>query len=261
MKINNQNGMSLMGVLVAAAIMGILSVAAIKLMELMSKGHKSSMQNFNITSSAEEMRLYLTTEEACTASLNGYDVLSEAEFVLKNKAGEDKFKKGTRLENGVTIQRLYLKRPDVLTDPYRGALNAILVAERTFKNEKATTKRILKVIANVKGNKITKCLSYETEAIESSVKRSCTYTGGKINAEGDCEYKEIDDESSFHGAVKQLSLKQMCEFVGGTINGSSETCLIQNLGGDFKVAVQKAACEMLGGNYVGSKCLNVKVDK
>lgn len=259
MKINNENGMSLMGVLIAAAIMGVLSVAAIKLMELMSKGHKSSMQNFNITSSAEEMRLYLTTEEACTASLQNYDVLSEAEFVLKNKAGEEKFKKGTKLENGVTVQRLYIKRPDVLTDPYRGALNAILIAERSFKKDKSTTKRILKVIANVKGNKITKCLSYETEAIESSIKRSCTYTGGKINAEGDCVYDEINKDSSLKGAVKKVSTEQMCDYFGGFLSGDS--CVITKLKDPFKKLVQESACEMLGGNLVGNKCLNIKINK
>lgn len=266
MKKLNQKGMSLVGVLIAVAIMAGLSVAALKLMELLNKSNKNAIHNLDITSAADEMKVLLANIDSCNESLKGYNVVSESEFKIKNKAGEDKYHAGKQISPGVSISKLYIQRPSTLTDPYRGALNVVVIAKKKFaehgKVKGASAKRVLKVIATVKGGIIDNCLSYETEAIESSVKRSCKSTGGTFDLiNGECDYTKID-EGKFKDAIKMTSLEQMCNFFQGTytagVNGQPGSCYMSNLPPNFKNAVLFDVCNSLGGNLVGGKCLNIK---
>jgi type II secretory pathway pseudopilin PulG len=249
----NQKGMSLVGVMVAVAIMGGLSLAAMRLMELLTNGNRSATQNFNITSSAQEMRVLLTKVQTCTKSLKNYVVTSESDFILYNQLEQAKFKPGTLVTKNIQIDRLYVKRPDVLTQPYRGPLEVYVIFKKLGKKPTAT-KRILKVIANVSGGKISDCLSYETQAIETSVTRSCEHTGGVMNNSGNCEYPNIKD-GSFKSAVQVVSLQQTCVYMGGTVSG--DNCILNQFNSAMTGLVQKSACEMLGGNLIGSKCRGI----
>lgn len=267
MKKLNQKGMSLVGVLVAMAIMGGLSVAALKLMELLNKSNKNAIHNLDITSAVEEMRVLLANVDSCNESLKGYNVTSEAEFKIKNKAGDDKFYAGKQISPGVSITRLYIQRPSTLTDPYRGTLDVFVIAKKKFaehgKEKSASAKRVLKVIATVKAGVIDNCLSYETEAIESSVKISCKSSGGTFDSlNGDCDYTKLE-EGKFKNAIKMTSLEQMCSYFEGKYtggnNGQIGNCTIKQLPSSFKEVVLKDVCTSFGGNFVGGKCYNIEV--
>ena len=105
-----------------------------------------------------------------------------------------------------------IQRPSTLSDSYQGALDVFVIANKKFaehgKEKGASAKRVLKVIATVKAGVIDNCLSYETEAIESSVKISCKSPEELLIHNGDCDYTKLE-EGKFKNAIKMTSLEQM----------------------------------------------------
>ena len=68
---NNQKGFSLIEIMVALGMLGIISLGTMQLMTNMTKGQKGMTFKSNIDQIVNEVKMAMRTEANCTATLTG----------------------------------------------------------------------------------------------------------------------------------------------------------------------------------------------
>lgn len=112
-KLLRPSGMSIIEMMSAAGIMGVLAVAGMHLMKNQSTSQTTIEKNYAIAAALEQIRTVLSRPVNCKASFQNLNPANASvDFIKKivNGASENVFAKNTDLSGGIRIQRYHLEK-------------------------------------------------------------------------------------------------------------------------------------------------------
>lgn len=219
----NNKGFSLVGALVAVSILGIATMGFMTLHRMQTDSGQKVSQDFSIYTTTEEARVMLANKGSCEKSLMNYNIKSNIQLTLKDQNGKIRFQPNQELPYNVTLKKISVSSKETSLN-FHGPLNIELHFDRGGRTN-STAKKVLRVIATVKNDIIQDCVSYESEAIETSIHKTCEALGGKRNPDGTCEYKSNLQDTEFTKALEAKFKEFMCKTYSGNFNQNNFECL------------------------------------
>ncbi|MBX2986929.1 MAG: hypothetical protein KF802_03440 [Bdellovibrionaceae bacterium] len=249
MKLNRQDGFSLVNVMIATALIALMSMGLAGLLNNMSRETKSLGNKMNKINLAQDLRVILADSKTCTDTLGGQaynrDPKGETPLVAQLPNSKIQVKDGVTLpEYGLQIKRFYASNPVSAgasvngTPLYVGELMleaqemALAPGEpgRQFKSSHAG---MTYFELDPTGAKIQKC--YALESGDDLLALACAKFNGLYNP----TTRECDTLS------KQLST--ICTSMGGTYNEGARSCVLKTPSG-------AESCKALGGQMGEAGC-------
>lgn len=245
----NQNGSSLIQVLIASALVMTLSLGVSELIVNSSRAQKANAVKFTWSLAQSEILSMISNKDMCTQSITSsaqYLDLTQASdptgqnISLTSFSGET-LSKDAKISNGdLTIQSLSIKNPNKITDIsgnkelWSVKLNMSALATQNLLGGKQLSNDLdlgLFLTVDASNNEILECSLTPGDDVLSGV---CTSIGGTFDENtGDCD-------------LPKQSASESCAQLGGTYNTSSKKCEID--------PDPRTICTTLGGNYSGGKC-------
>ncbi len=254
--VSDQRGFGLVSALIAVAILSVATLGFMHLSQMQSGVSQKSNQDFTIFSTLEEMKTLLANLGACEKSVVGYSLQEKKPLTLVNQFSQKRFGVEDKLPNGVEIKSMIItsKNP---TGSFRGPMDIEIMFTRGGKSE---ARKNLRIMGNVENFVIKDCISYEVEAIEASVHKSCENTGGQKSESGECQYVKYLLDGPFKAALANTIRELRCKELGGEYNQPTQSCL------DAKARCRVNTLRSISGTcqtgemISAATCLNVNFD-
>ena len=153
-----------MEIMIAAAMLGILTMGVLKLVEMQRQTAQRGEQNFSITSLLMEVGSYLNDTVACQQSLQGQR-LNTSDIEIKNSRGKTRFKSGDKIANDLQLEKIgLLSGKDEIGPGERG----VAVVELKIKRENNVLTKNLSVMVTLDDDGAVKtCGSQNGSALQS----------------------------------------------------------------------------------------------
>lgn len=208
-KLLNSKGYSFVEVLVAAGVLGIVSLGVVQMSKESSSQNRTMSQNFEMDTYMRNLRTKLSKKVTCETMISGPSSI--------NLAGA-----GFDVQEGLTIDSVKMIPPSITGSGVENVPVSIYV---TFNRNLGTanTKPVRKTLAllQYESGTFVGCADYEDEAQKSAYKITCQILGGKfvdgVNGNYTCDYSAMTGNEVFIQNLK----KDMCENVfGGAYDGN-----------------------------------------
>ncbi len=210
-EIKNESGFSLAEVMVAAGLIGGLSLALMQITKNQSTLQRKSEIGMEVTTVVNSINQSLLRSEGCVNTIGGVGVTVANDMELtsiKTRRNTDLYVKD-RKYNKFEISNITIKNLTKTADPISGkvfgeANLAVSIKKNLTANESSTMEKKFPLNFELdSSDRLQKCYSLTENAIDEGKVQSCHSIGGTYNSAGDnCDLSSSDDS---HAASVQYT--------------------------------------------------------
>lgn len=216
MKINN-SGMSLVEIMVAVGLMGVVSIGVMSISKISTQKTQDGNQEEVITKFVTSLSSALKDKAKCNTLVPTLGTLNLAGIPLPSESFVQftgySFQPTTGLSTGKESKSVTILLKFNQKNMGQGA-------------GRVSTRKV-GFMGEFQNTTFVGCTDIEAQGIQSILKNSCISLGGEFS-EGVCDYSKIDENSSFAEGVRKYS----CENVyGGIYNTTTKKCSSLNVTG------------------------------
>lgn len=199
--IRSKQGFSLVGIMIATALMGVLSLGIIEITQQQSKAYKQATTRFEVNSLSSAMGMLMMNSIACTNSLGGAgtNLANGQQVVIRSPEGVALFSTNDSYQNNtVTIESLTIQNLSVVGQTASMNIVASFRQAQSPLLPGLSIQRRFPIMAHLDaGGLLEVCYSVEGEAVLTARKLSCEKDLKgiwiPINAAGTDGYCQLQD--------------------------------------------------------------------
>ena len=182
----NQQGFSLVEVMLAMGLMGMAAMVFISMQKLQSRSQATASTQFEVFNLMQDIQMTMLNSKACMNSLEGLKLSSSeptALEVIKSSSGDDRYSVGVRPKGSrITLDAMELVPTDIeLGTVTQGLVDLRLSIEKNSEQVQGTkmvAHRIPLLVAIDKENNIIGCFSTFEAAVLKAKEETCLDLGG-----------------------------------------------------------------------------------